>query len=75
MKAYIFINVQISSADAIVLNMLSGIKEITEVNRVFGQWDIIVKAEADNEIELGKILDKIRGLNCVKETLTLVVEH
>ncbi len=74
MKAYAFIKIAHLAIDDEVLAMLRAFENITETNRVFGEWDIITEIKTDTEKELGNIVNEIRRLNDVKETMTFIVE-
>lgn len=55
-----------------VYNELSKVTEIVELNALFGEYDLMVKIEAENVDELAKIvIDKIRTIQGVSDTRTL----
>jgi DNA-binding Lrp family transcriptional regulator len=55
-----------------VYNELSKVAEIVELNALFGEYDLMVKIEAENVDELAKIvIDKIRTIQGVSDTRTL----
>ncbi len=74
MKAYVFMKIDHLAIDEEVLDILRAFENITEANRVFGEWDIITEIKTDTEKELGNIVNEIRRLNAVKETMTFIVE-
>ena len=55
-----------------VYNALSKVKEITELNPLFGEYDLIAKIEAEDFDKLGKIIvEKIRSIDGIIDTKTL----
>lgn len=55
-----------------VYNNLSKIREIIELHPLFGEYDLIIKIEAEDFEKLGEIvIDKIRSLKGVIDTKTL----
>ena len=55
-----------------VHNKLRDIQEILESHPLFGEYDLIVKLEAENFDKLGQIVvDKIRHIEGVLDTKTL----
>ncbi len=71
--AFVLINTDLG-ADAEVGEALRKIDEVKEVYGVYGVYDIVVRIEADT-LELLKdiISSKIRTLDNVKSTLTMIV--
>ena len=76
--AYVLLNSDLGTDEAIVkqvkeiLNKQSGIKY--EVQGVYGVYDIIIKISADNMEDLRTIItNKIRKINIVQSTLTMMV--
>ena len=55
-----------------VFDALKGIPGLRELHHVFGEYDFLVTAEVDNLSELSKTVDKIRGVNGVMTTQTIV---
>lgn len=57
-----------------VRDKLLEIETVKEAHVVFGQFDIIVKAEVPNSEALGKLVfGEIRSMDCVISTATLTV--
>jgi len=55
-----------------VYNKISKAPHIIEIHPLFGEYDLIVKIEAENFEKLGEIvLDKIRSVKGVIDTKTL----
>ena len=51
---------------------LKGYKEIIELYPLFGEYDLIVRLEADDMDTIGKlVVEKVRSLDGVLETKTL----
>ena len=71
--AYVLINCDLGY-DAEIIDELKQIGDIKEVHGVYGAYDILVKVESANEINLREIITwKIRKLNSIRSTLTLMV--
>ncbi len=55
-----------------VYNKISKIKYVVEIHPLFGEYDLIVKIDAEDFTELGKIvIDQIRTIEGVIDTKTL----
>jgi DNA-binding Lrp family transcriptional regulator len=60
--------------EADVLNELKNIEYVKEVYLTYGVYDIVARIEADSSDKLKEIMVKrIRSLNNVKSTLTMMV--
>ena len=72
-KAFVLMNAELGSEDSIV-NELKKIESVKEVYQVYGVYDIVAQVEA-NIMEKVKetITWKLRKLNGVKSTLTMIV--
>jgi DNA-binding Lrp family transcriptional regulator len=71
--AFVVINTEIGYMDA-VLKEVRVIEGVQEAHSVFGVYDIIAKIEAGNMSKLKNIVTaRIRGLNNVRSTLTMIV--
>ena len=56
-----------------VFETLRNIPEVTEVHPLFGEYDILLKIEADNIDFIGDvIINKIRSIKGVVDTKTLI---
>ena len=72
-RAFVLLNVESSSEDN-VLKQLKNIRFVEEAYVSYGVYDIIIKVKADTMEELkDSINSKIRVLNRVRSTLTLVM--
>jgi DNA-binding Lrp family transcriptional regulator len=72
-KAFVLINAEIGAEDE-VLKELKEMTEVKEAHVVYGVYDIITRIEADTMDELKDIVtSKIRGLDRVRSTLTMIV--
>ncbi len=70
--AYVLINCDLGF-DAEIIDEIKQLKDVKEVQGVFGAYDILVKLKSANaEILRDTIIWKIRKLNRVKSTLTLM---
>lgn len=55
-----------------ILEKISTLKSIREIQRTIGQYDIIVKFEGMNETELAELINKeIRSIKTVRSVMTL----
>ena len=71
--AYVLINCDLGYEEQII-EELKHISDVKEVNGVFGAYDILAKVESDQISTLREtIMWKIRKLNRVRSTLTLIV--
>jgi len=71
--AYVLISCDLGF-DAEIVDEIKQIEDVKEVRGVFGAYDILVKLESANvEILRDTIIWKIRKLNRVRSTLTLMV--
>ena len=70
--AYVLISCDLGF-DAEIVDEIKQVEDVKEVRGVFGAYDIIVKLESANaEILRDTIIWKIRKLNRVRSTLTLM---
>jgi DNA-binding Lrp family transcriptional regulator len=73
--AYVLIQTEVGKA-AQVADEVRGIGGVTEAEDVTGPYDVIVRAEAQNVDELGKlVVAKIQGVEGITRTLTCPVVH
>jgi DNA-binding Lrp family transcriptional regulator len=74
-QAYILIQTEVGKA-AQVAKQVRDIQGVTEAEDVTGPYDVIVRAEAKNVDELGKlVVAKIQGVDGITRTLTCPVVH
>ena len=74
-QAYILIQTEVGKAAA-VAGEISGIPGVTQAEDVTGPYDVIVRAEAKNVDELGKlVVSKVQNLEGITRTLTCPVVH
>ncbi len=74
-QAYILIQTEVGKAAA-VANEVRDISGVTEAEDVTGPYDVIVRAEAKNVDELGKlVVARIQGVEGITRTLTCPVVH
>ena len=70
--AFIMINTDLDVHDKLC-EQLRGISGIIEANEVYGIYDIVIKIKVDNMEKLKEtVSSKIRTLNGVKSTLTMI---
>jgi anthranilate phosphoribosyltransferase len=71
--AYVLATLKVGSEKE-VREQLKNLKEIKDVNILYGEYDLIIKIELDSISELSDfILDKIRTLPAIEKTTTLIV--
>ena len=71
--AYILVKVRVGFERKVV-DGLKGIKEVVDVNELYGEWDTIAKIHANAVEDLDKIIsDKIRAIEGIKLTSTMIV--
>jgi DNA-binding Lrp family transcriptional regulator len=74
-QAYILIQAEVGKA-AQVVKEIKGIDGVQEAEDVTGPYDVIVRAEAQNVDELGKlVVAKIQSVEGITRTLTCPVVH
>ena len=74
-QAFILIQTEVGKA-AQVAKQVRDIDGVTEAEDVTGPYDVIVRAEAKNVDELGKlVVAKIQGVEGITRTLTCPVVH
>jgi DNA-binding Lrp family transcriptional regulator len=74
-QAYILIQTEVGKA-AQVAKQVRDIQGVTEAEDVTGPYDVIVRAEAKNVDELGKlVVARIQGVDGITRTLTCPVVH
>jgi DNA-binding Lrp family transcriptional regulator len=74
-NAYILIQTEVGKA-AQVAKEVAGIRGVALAEDVTGPYDVIVRAEAKNVDELGKlVVAKIQGIDGITRTLTCPVVH
>ena len=72
-EAYILIKVKVG-AERNVADKLRKLKEIKDVNELYGEWDIITKIEVPNIEDLDALItEKIRDNNEIELTSTMIV--
>jgi DNA-binding Lrp family transcriptional regulator len=74
-QAYILIQADVGKA-AQVAREVAAIKGVTQAEDVVGPYDVIVRAEARNVDDLGKlVVAKIQAVDGITRTLTCPVVH
>lgn len=72
-QAFVLLNAEIGSEDEVVKE-LRKIANVKESYAAYGAYDIVAKVEAESMEKLKEIINgKIRRLNKVRSTLTMVV--
>ena len=74
-QAYILIQTEVGKAAA-VAREIAGVQGVTSAEDVTGPYDVIVRAEASNVDELGKlVVAKVQMVDGITRTLTCPVVH
>ncbi len=74
-QAYVLIQTEVGKA-ADVAKSIAELSGVTLAEDVTGPYDVIVRAEADNVDELGKlVVASIQGIDGITRTLTCPVVH
>jgi DNA-binding Lrp family transcriptional regulator len=73
-SAYILIQTEVGKAAA-VAQQLNALACVTSAEDVTGPYDVIVRAEAESENELGEPVKKVQSVEGITRTLTCVVVH
>ena len=74
-SAYILIQTEVGKAAA-VASQIQGLAGVASAEDVTGPYDVIVRAEANNVDELGKlVVAKIQAVAGITRTLTCPVVH
>ena len=71
-EAYVLINCDLGTEDR-VIKELKSISGVSEVKGVFGVYDMITKVNATSESDIKKMIAKIRSMNGIKSSLTMMV--
>ncbi|MGI0036786.1 MAG: Lrp/AsnC family transcriptional regulator [Nitrososphaera sp.] len=72
-KAFVLMNAELGSEDSLV-NDLKKLESVKEVYQVYGVYDIVAQVEADTMDKVKETITwKLRKLNGVKSTLTMIV--
>ncbi|MDE1862049.1 MAG: Lrp/AsnC ligand binding domain-containing protein [Thaumarchaeota archaeon] len=70
-EAFLLINCE-NGCEDMVVDELSKLEEVREIQKIMGVYDVIAKLEADSENDIRKtISDKIRKIYPVNSVLTL----
>ena len=72
-KAFVLMNAELGSEDSLV-NELKKLDSVKEVYQVYGVYDIVAQVESDTMDRVKETITwKLRKLNGVKSTLTMIV--
>lgn len=72
-KAYVLLKVKAGS-ERDIFDKLKNISEVTEVNELYGDWDIISRLELEKLEDLDKLLtEKIRSISSIENSSTMIV--
>ncbi|HEX5493656.1 MAG TPA: Lrp/AsnC ligand binding domain-containing protein [Mycobacteriales bacterium] len=74
-QAYILIQTEVGKA-AVVAGQIAGVRGVTQAEDVTGPYDVIVRAEARNVDELGKlVVARVQAIEGITRTVTCPVVH
>lgn len=76
--AYVLISFNKSSniSQKELAKKLAEFKQVCEVSIIAGEWDILVKVKEENVESIGNfVVEKLRNLEGIEKTLTLIVLH
>ncbi len=71
-EAYVLINCDLGTEDSVIKELRS-IAGVSEVKGVFGVYDVIARINADSEGDIKKVIAKVRSMNKIKSSLTMMV--
>ena len=71
-EAYVLINCDLGTEDSIIKELRS-VAGVSEVKGVFGVYDVIARVNADSESDIKKVIAKIRSMDSIKSSLTMMV--
>jgi DNA-binding Lrp family transcriptional regulator len=72
-KAFVLMNAELGSEDSLV-SELKKLESVKEVYQVYGVYDIVAQVEANTMEKVKETITwKLRKLNGVKSTLTMIV--
>jgi DNA-binding Lrp family transcriptional regulator len=72
-KAFVLMNAELGSEDSLV-NELKKLESVKDVYQVYGVYDIVAQVEAETMDKVKETITwKLRKLNGVKSTLTMIV--
>ena len=71
-EAYVLLNCDLGLEDAVIRELIA-IPEVAEVKGVFGVYDIIVKIYTDSEEEVKRAIGRVRAIDKIKSSLTMMV--
>ncbi|MDQ5863725.1 MAG: Lrp/AsnC ligand binding domain-containing protein [Thermoproteota archaeon] len=72
-KAFVLMNAELGSEDSLV-SELKKLDSVKEVYQVYGVYDIVAQVESDTMDKVKETITwKLRKLNGVKSTLTMIV--
>jgi len=72
--AFVLINVEIGLGKK-MLDALKTIPEVKEAHQLYGVYDIIARVKSDTMLNLKDAIKRIRQLEKVRSTLTMIVTH
>lgn len=75
LEAYVLLNCDLGLEDEVIKDLMA-ISEVSEVKGVFGVYDFVVRICTDSEDEIKAAIAKVRAIDKIKSSLTMmVIEH
>lgn len=72
-EAYILIKVKVG-VERKVVDKLQSLKEVKDINELYGEWDVIAKIEVATIEDLDALItEKIRDIGDIELTSTMIV--
>jgi DNA-binding Lrp family transcriptional regulator len=70
--AFVLVNCDLDRSDSIQ-NAARGIAGVADVHSTSGMYDIIIRAEGEDESRLAEVISKIKRMKGIRATLTSIV--
>lgn len=71
-SAYIFVILNSGTVESLDTTKIESIEGILEVTKVYGSYDLVIKAKFEELKPLQKLIKKIRNLKEVNNTTTMI---
>ncbi len=73
-RAFVLLNAEIG-LEKKMMDKLKAIPEVKEAHQLYGVYDIIARVESDTMLNLKNVISRIRQLEKVRSTLTMIVTN
>jgi len=72
-KIYVFLKCDLGHAYGVASALIDGLEEVSEVDSVSGQYDLLAKFYLSGETDVGRfVTEKVQTVKGVKDTFTIV---